>query len=177
MFEAWTVVEKDMRGLKMTKERWITLFWIGVAIAISIGSLRLGLGELRNPGPGFLSFASAVIMGGLGLIVFVKSKPPSPDETVKKTMFVKGRVMKVVITIIILMCYAVAMEYLGFLISTIGFLLILLKVIEPQRWSIAIGGSFFGAVVCYLIFDVWLKTELPKGYFGDIGQKVLQIIM
>ena len=167
----------------MGTERWSCLFWIGVAIAICVGSLRLGLGSLHGPGPGFLSFFSGVILGGLGLIVFVISKPSPPQSREKKTMFVKGRIFRVVLTVIDLICYAVAMEYFGFLISTMVFLFILLKVIEPQRWSIAVGGSALGSGISYLIFEVWLKCQLPKGNFGgiihisDISQKVWQSLM
>jgi putative tricarboxylic transport membrane protein len=166
-----------MEEVIMSLERWSYLFWIGIAIAIGIGSLRLGLGELHNPGPGFLSFISAAILGGLGIILFVTSRPPETESAEKKPLFVKGRIMKVIATVIVLMCYAVAMDHLGFLISTMAFLFILLKVIEPQRWSIAVGGSLLASVVCYLFFDVWLKMQVPEGKLEEVVLKVWQIIM
>ena len=42
----------------------------------------------------------------------------------------------------------------------------LFRVIEPQRWRTVIAGAFFSAVGAYLIFEAWLKVELPKGFLG-----------
>jgi hypothetical protein len=38
--------------------------------------------------------------------------------------------------------------------------------VEPQRWVVAIGGSALASIASYIIFEVWLKTQLPKGIFG-----------
>jgi hypothetical protein len=40
------------------------------------------------------------------------------------------------------------------------------RVIEPQRWRTVIAGALFSAAIAYLIFDTWLKVELPKGFLG-----------
>ena len=68
-----------------------------------------------------------------------------------------------VLTVIALLAYAVGMEYLGFLVSTIFFIGFLLRAIEPRRWSIVILASLLTAVLSYCIFELWLQSQLPKG--------------
>jgi hypothetical protein len=41
-------------------------FWICIALAICIESLRLGPGSFINPGPGFVPLASGLILGIVG---------------------------------------------------------------------------------------------------------------
>jgi hypothetical protein len=55
------------------------------------------------------------------------------------------------------------MNYLGFLISTFIFLAFLLRVIEPQRWSVALLGSLAASAAFYFIFEMGLKSQLPRG--------------
>jgi putative tricarboxylic transport membrane protein len=69
------------------------------------------------------------------------------------------------VTVVALLIYAIGMEYLGFLLSTFIFLAFLLKFIEPQRWTVAIFGSLLASVASYLIFEIWLQSQLPRGPF------------
>jgi hypothetical protein len=48
-------------------------------------------------------------------------------------------------------------------LSTFLFLGFLLRVVEPQRWPMVIGGSALVSFVSYGVFALWLKAELPKG--------------
>ena len=44
-----------------------SLFWLFVSIAVFVESLRLGIGTLRSPGMGFMTFAASGILGILSL--------------------------------------------------------------------------------------------------------------
>ena len=135
----------------MTREKWSSLVWLGIAIYICVGSLRLSLGTFHNPGPGFLSFYAGLILGGLALVVHLQSrKAPSAKREAEPIWRNRQRGWKMVLTVLALLVYAVGMNYLGFLISTFIFLAFLLKVIEPQRWSVALLGSLAASGVFYL---------------------------
>jgi hypothetical protein len=58
------------------------------------------------------------------------------------------------------------MNYLGFLLSTFVFLVFLLRVIEPQRWPVALLGSIAVSVAFFCLFELGLKSQLPKGPLG-----------
>ena len=150
----------------MTREKWSSLVWLGIAIYICVGSLRLSLGTFHNPGPGFLSFCAGLILGGLALVVHLQSrKAPLAKREPEPIWRNRQRGWKMVLTVLALLVYAVGMNYLGFLITTFIFLAFLLKVIEPQRWSVALLGSLAASGVFYFVFEMGLQSQLPKGLF------------
>ncbi len=151
----------------MGRDKWSSLVWLGIAILICIHSLRLSLGTFRNPGPGFLSFFAALIVGVLALVVFLQSGRISPSAEKSKPLWMdQSRGRKMVLTVAALIGYAVIMNYLGFLLSTFVFLVFLLRVIEPQRWPVALLGSIAASVAFFCLFELGLKSQLPKGPLG-----------
>jgi putative tricarboxylic transport membrane protein len=137
-----------------------------MGLFICIGSLRLSLGELHNPGPGFLSFYAGLILGALALVIHFQSRKASSAHKKAEPEAIgrnAQRGWKMVMTVGALLAYAVLMNYLGFLISTFIFLAFLLRVIEPQRWSVALLGSLAASAAFYFIFEMGLKSQLPRG--------------
>ena len=150
----------------MNKDKWSSLFWLGTGLLICMGAVRLSLGTPRNPGPGFVPFLAGAILTVLALIVYLQSRrasSPAKETTPLWTDRKKG--LKMVLTVNALLAYAVGMEYLGFLVSTIFFIGFLLRAIEPKRWSVVILASLLTAVLSYCIFELWLQSQLPKGPF------------
>ncbi len=151
------------------KDKSSSLVWLGIAIFICAGSLNLSLGTFRHPGPGFLSFSAGLVMVILAVVVYFQARRTSSagqGEEGQPIWTKKQRGWKMVWTILALLVYAVLMNYLGFLLSTFLFLAFLLKVIEPQRWPVALGGSLVASLAFYFIFELGLKSQLPKGPFG-----------
>ena len=150
----------------MERERWGSLVWLGVGIVICIGSYGLSVGTFRNPGPGFLPFITGAILTLLSLILYLQTRKPGEDSRTDKPFFTnRTRAWKASLALIVLLAYAIGMDYLGFLVSTTIFLAFLLWVVEPQRWYIMIFGSILASVVSYTIFEILLKSPLPKGIF------------
>ncbi len=150
----------------MAREKWSSLAWFGIGILICIGSLMLSLGEFRKPGPGFLSFFAGLAISGLALAVHLqsrKTRPGAGKEKPKPIWSDRQKGVKMVLTVAALLAYALAMNYLGFLISTFLFLAFLFKAIAPQRWSAAILGSLVASAAFYGIFEFGLQCQLPKG--------------
>ena len=107
----------------MRKEEGSSLVWLGLAVLICIGSLRLSLGSFHNPGPGFFPFIAGLVLGILAAMVYFQARraASSAKENKKPILTSPGGVKKVVLTTIALLVYVVGMEYLGFLISTFIF--------------------------------------------------------
>jgi putative tricarboxylic transport membrane protein len=70
------------------------------------------------------------------------------------------------IILVSLLAYALLLFPLGFVITTTLFIAFLLRAIVPQRWSVVIACSILTAAASYLIFEVWLKAQLPRGPLG-----------
>ncbi len=39
----------------------------------------------------------------------------------------------------------------------------MLRVLDPQRWTVALGMAVITAVGSYVVFAVWLSVPLPRG--------------
>jgi len=149
----------------MRKEEGSSLVWLGLAVLICIGSLRLSLGSFQNPGPGFFPFIAGLVLGTLAATVFFQARRAAAGarETSKPLWTSPSGVKKVVLTTMVLLGYALSMNYLGFLISTFLFLTFLLRTIEPQRWGMVILESLLASGISYLVFEIWLQAQLPRG--------------
>jgi putative tricarboxylic transport membrane protein len=157
----------NKKGLaKLRKDELISSsFWFIVGIIICEESFRINLGELTNPGPGFLPFLSGLILGGIALLRMVIGFCRKCSEK-EKIWQERSRLPKVGLTLGVIVIYGLLLESLGFLLTTFLILVILFKSIEPQRWRTALSGALFSAVGAYLVFQVWLKVELPTGFLG-----------
>ena len=139
------------------------LFWLIFSVFGSYHAYKLGMGKLHQPGPGFLFFWTGIVIGLLSLTVMLRSfGKRSPDEA-KESIFGKGNVTKILLVLVSLFLYGLLMERLGFLIVTLLLFLYLLGVIEKKRWSFTVLVSLIVTIISYLVFEVGLQSQLPKG--------------
>ena len=150
----------------MDRQKWGGLAWLIFGILICFGSVRLSLGDFHNPGPGFLPFITGALLTGLSFVVFVQSGRSGKTKTEQRPFIVdRQKAWKATLTVMALLAYAIGMDYLGFLVSTTIFLAFVLWVVEPQRWYIVIFGSALASVISFTIFEILLKSPLPRGIF------------
>ena len=142
------------------------LFWFLFSVAIGIESYRLGLGTLRQPGPGFLFFWTSVAVGIMSLVVLVRAWAPTKTGIQENPLFGKKGLAKIIPAIVSLFLYAFFMESLGFIPVTLFLFLFLLKIIEKRSWAFTLLTSVLVTGMAYLIFEVWLQCQLPKGLLG-----------
>ncbi len=145
-----------------SRDRLSSLFWIAIGAGICYGGYDLELGTLHDPGSGFLFFWLGIIMIGLSLIVFVQGSS-KPGAHAIGNLFAGVQWVKIILVLIALSLYAYFFEALGFILATILLLIFLFKAVEPQRWSIAVLGAVVSSLAGYLVFQVWLGGQLPKG--------------
>ena len=142
-----------------------SVFWLIVGVLICEESWRMKVGEFRNPGPGFLPFGTGLILSVLAFAVLVKTFRRKGDGA-KAFWADRGRWPKVFLTLACIFFYGLLLEPLGFLLTSFFSMGFLFRVIEPQRWRTVIAGALFSALGAYLIFETWLKVELPRGFLG-----------
>jgi phosphatidylglycerophosphate synthase len=109
----------------------------------------------------FISYESNKM--GLGVIVRSFKKRPGEGEEANPSIFGKRIITKLVLVLISLFLYALLMEWLGFLIVTLLLFIFLLGAIEKKRWPIVVLVSLIVTALSYLIFEVGLQSQLPKG--------------
>ncbi|MCX5910149.1 MAG: tripartite tricarboxylate transporter TctB family protein, partial [Deltaproteobacteria bacterium] len=123
------------------------------------------LGSWRDPGPGLLPLGSGIFLGILSGIVFFQSRMRDEDQP-RGSWYSKEKWKSLLLILAVLFGYAFVLDYLGFLVSTFILLLVLFRFVEPQKWFVAIGGSALASITCYVVFELWLKTQLPRGILG-----------
>lgn len=144
-----------------------SLVWLAFAIYICIESSRLSFGSFHNPGPGFLPLLVGILLGLFSIVVFLQAFLSKETEGIVQSWYSKEKWKKLIWVLVALFAYAVCLEILGFLISTFLLLVFLfLSGMEPKRWGVAIGGSAIASVSSYAVFELWLRTQLPKGILG-----------
>jgi putative tricarboxylic transport membrane protein len=147
-----------------------SLFWTVVGGAFSVGALKYRFFKGGIPGAGFLPFLAGVMLMALSLVVLISAIRvrrsnggkasgdqffPHPDS-LKKVSVALGA----------LLAYWIALEHLGFVITTFLFLVCLLRFIEPQKWVVTLSTALLATAFSYALFNLWLKVQLPKGILG-----------
>jgi len=131
-----------------------------LSLGICLESVRLSLGILHRPGPGFVSFIAGVAMGVLSLVLMIRNI--SQEGT--RTLWTPEANKKGVGTIIgLLLGYALLLDLLGFLATAILFFLFTSRFVAHLSWRNSVVLAISSSVAAYLIFQVWLKTQLPTG--------------
>jgi hypothetical protein len=141
-----------------------SLFWLAVGLAIAFYSRRYDLGTPSSPGPGFLPFISGVAMALLALVVFFQQIHGNKDTL--KSLWAQKKWPAVPIVMAALIIYAVALNFLGFILDTFLLTAFLLRVMEPLRWSRVLAGASGATLGSYAVFHLWLEAQLPAGVLG-----------
>ena len=149
-------------------DQWSGLFLSILAASMIWASVCLPYGSIHNPGPGFFPLWLGVILCGMSIGLFVQTTwRKEKEKTLREILEEDVRWGKVLLVIVALILYGFLMDFIGFLIVTFLLMAVLLRFIEPQPWKAVIGWALVGSVGSYLIFEVWMKLRLPKGFLGD----------
>jgi putative tricarboxylic transport membrane protein len=145
-----------------------SLFWLLFSAVMSREAFRLPMGEMRDPGAGFFPLLIALVTGLLALIALIQSlrAKKEKDEAQASRSAEPFRWWNLAVILVALVAYALTLTTLGFMINTFLFMLILLKVIEPQTWKKAILAAVITAVASDLFFNVLLQAQIPSGILG-----------
>lgn len=142
------------------------IFWLVFALFVGIESYRLGLGTLHKPGPGFLFFWASIALGIMSLVILFRAWTGKKTGEAKASIFGKQNTTKILLVLISVFLYALLMETLGFIPVTLLLFIFLLGIIEKKRWWYTIFVSIVVTAIAYLIFEIWLRSQLPKGFLG-----------
>jgi hypothetical protein len=140
--------------------------WLLFAGYICVESIRLPLGSFRDPGPGFLPLLVGILLGILAAVSLFQAHTGKSSEN-REPWYPRERWKTLIWILGALLGYAGILDALGFLASTFLLLIFLFRSsVEPRSWPWAIGGSLIASISCYVVFELWLRTQLPKGFLG-----------
>ncbi len=143
-----------------------SLFWLVIGIGIALFSLKYGVGTFHEPGPGFITFFAGTTLTILSLALFFSSLRDHKNRSKLQSLWTGLETGKILYVIALLVAYIFLLKPLGFLISTFFLLFLLFRVKGTYRLKTIFLMSLLVTVGSYLIFEIWLKAQLPKGVLG-----------
>jgi len=142
-----------------------SLFWLLVSVAVFLESIRLGVGDLHNPGRGFLALGASGILGILALILFLRTSLQKTGGE-RESLFAGKMWRRILFVLVVLWLYAWAMPTVGYLISTFILMSLLFWVLEKKKPGWVLASSVLSTLLTYVVFSKWLNCQFPDGLFG-----------
>jgi len=143
-----------------------TAIWFASGVIITISSLGYEVGTLKAPGSGFMSFLAGLLISFFSLVGLIEAilrqrRGGSWEPILKGFMWGKSLLVLVGLT-----AYSLLLPTLGFILSTALFIGCMLRTVEPLKWIVVISGGAIAAIGGYVLFNVLLEAQLPKGPWG-----------
>ena len=138
------------------------LFCVGLFIVLY--SPQFDLGNTTMPRSGFMPFLTGILMCIFSIITFFQAYLDKSGKVEK--IWANIRFRKLVFVLLMLLIYTLLLEKLGFIICTFFMILILIRFVGPQTWLNSFLVAGLTSIISYLLFETWLKAQLPKGILG-----------
>lgn len=137
------------------------IFIFGFSIFIAFSALKLGLGSLNSPGPGFIPLIATMFLLVLSFLLFFnsfKNKVISSDAS-------KGAVRygKTIFVIATLIGYSLLLDLLGFFFVTLMLMFVLFLMGSRRAIISTLVGAFATTISAYILFELILGVRFPRG--------------
>src|SRR5882757_8588222 len=137
-------------------ELWGGLIGLALGIFVIRSGIKLKLGTINDPGSGYVLFYTGILMCLFALTIIIAAVTEGGPWT------------KPLVIIACLTAFSFALEPLGFLLSAIPLMLLLLRAIDPVRWTLAIPLAVLAPLGVWWVLKHALLIQLPSGIF-EIG--------
>jgi putative tricarboxylic transport membrane protein len=162
--------KNDIRRSKETmkrKEAISAIVLLSFSIAISYQAGHYPFGTVSKVGPGFVPFYLGIVLAVLSISILIKTiLKPKEEGRPAEGASGKRKLVRVFLVFFSMAAYAFLIDKLGFPITTFLFTLVLFKFIESYGWVSSTLGALGTSLGNYLIFDLWLQCQFPKGFWG-----------
>ena len=122
-------------------------------------SAKLPFGTVHSPGQGFFPWWTSAAIVLLALVLLFQALTSRSSIAQQGP----GRIAKVTLLLLVLFAYTFLLDLLGYLLCTFFLVLFMLRAIDPQRWTVALGMAAVTAIGSYVVFAMWLSVPLPRG--------------
>lgn len=132
-----------------------------LALGVIWEAQKLPLGTFHTPGPGFMPTFLAVVLGGLGIIILASGGTSAAFRSLgwgegKHALAILGACAFA----------ALAFERIGYRLTMLLVLLVLLWVVERKRPYVVAALSLGLSLGSFYLFSQLLKVQLPRGPWG-----------
>jgi putative tricarboxylic transport membrane protein len=139
-----------------------SLILAGLAGLTLFEASRLAFGSIRVPQTGFFPSILAFLLLFFSIALLVQTCRQAGGESGEQPITSEAWI-RISITLAAMLGFALVLEKLGFLLSTFTVMLVLLRVIEPQKWPRVLAVALATALISYFLFGRLLNIPLPAG--------------
>ena len=144
------------------------VFWIALGAVVCFLGWRIKIGTFRAPGPGFFALVAGLALVVIGAIMLVpraaSSGQPGAGSNAGRAVLTRGLLKwRLAATMGLLAAYAFFLDAAGYLLCTFLVMWGLFYDWGKNRPLKAFFASLATTAVTYLIFETWLRTQLPRG--------------
>jgi hypothetical protein len=153
--------------MRANLDKCASVFWVILGALVAIHSTRLGIGNLNEPGPGFIFFAAGLFLSILGIVDLVINAKKSGETEITIDLLWGGKNWwKIIIVIAYLCLFLGFFDKLGFALSSFLLIIFLLKVSGSISWGKIILFALSSSIMGVLVFRYWLQVPFPRGIIG-----------
>ena len=139
------------------------LFLFALSAGACNKAYRLGLGSGASPGPGFIPFAIAALLGLMSLYLCFRGAVQIVKGYREKEAFKGIGWYRALFVLILLAGYGAFFNVLGFPFATFLFMMSLLWLVGAQKLRLSLFISLLTVACSYTLFVVLFDLPLPKG--------------
>jgi putative tricarboxylic transport membrane protein len=148
-------------------EQVFNLFWILFGIGICIQSVRHQLWNPDGPGSGFIPFLTGLLTVVAGILLFFGEQFKASEKRETGKFWENPVALKRVLWLVGSLCVmAFLMPKLGFLLTSTLATILMIRIIEPKRWTTVVFTSVVSCLLIYSLFRFLVQIKLPKGFLG-----------
>jgi putative tricarboxylic transport membrane protein len=136
---------------------------LGGVIVMYYAWHKLKLGSIHAPDAGLLPFLCGVGLAVLGIVwilILQWTKEAEIEGPVEKR-----RWHRPIISLVLMVLYGWAMESVGYITSTLIFMIAWQQIIEREKWFKTMLISLLGTLTMYVLFVYLLKVPIPPEFF------------
>jgi uncharacterized membrane protein len=143
--------------------RVTNLVLMGFSVLIGAMSVKLGIGNPSDMGPGFMPFVACILLFCCVSFVFVLELKTTIER--EKRVMEKQRLVKPTGLCLVILGYMFLLKVLGYPVTAFVALFAISSLSAPRGWvaNAVFAGTL--AAVTYTLFN-WLGLGLPSGVFG-----------
>ena len=119
----------------MNVDKATSIFWLVVALIVSVASFRLGLGKVSAPGSGFTPFGASVLLGILSIVCFLQARGREKSAEVQP-LFSGMLWPRVILVFVALIAYAQLIPFGGYSMTTFLLMAFLFRIAgQKKAWK------------------------------------------
>jgi putative tricarboxylic transport membrane protein len=132
--------------------------WLVLGLYFMLQGLTLKLGTISSPGTGFMPFLIGIVVLVFGIMSAIPLLISLRLITERVPI---QRLRDPAITVVLMIAYALALERIGFIASTVILIVLLTRFVGRTTLFRAAILGVLATLFCYVVFDSLLGVRLP----------------